>query len=145
MSEIDLTLLSKKEVFGPGGLDIFRKHSAKAYLTDFGYVTGAENTHYYTEDETVSEMDDRPLRITADYWLRSSNPYGYPHFVYLNGSIDSIYGGLLTKGIRPIIQNPTCFDVKSYSRGITKRRIYLRNLPTMVGSNGKGLVARKKF
>ena len=110
MSEIDLTLLSKKEVFGPGGLDIFRKHSAKAYLTDFGYVTGAENTHYYTEDETVSEMDDRPLRITADYWLRSSNPYGYPHFVYLNGSIDSIYGGLLTKGIRPIIQNPTCFD-----------------------------------
>lgn len=77
MSNGELTLLSKKEIWGEndiGQLDVLKKYGSKCAITDLGILTGGfvvDNDFYFLVP------DDKSLKgRTASYYTRSSDSDG---------------------------------------------------------------------
>ena len=114
MNKDELTLLSKKEIFGEndvGQLDVLKKYGTKCAITDLGILTG--NRYSY-----ICLNDDKSLKgRTGFYWTQSS--YGTDVVICVKYSGLASYNGLYnrTVAIRPVLLYLANFN------SITKNRI----------------------
>ena len=94
---LDLTFLTKEQIFGDNKLEILKKYGTRCVITDFSILLGG----YVSWDYYTSE--GKTLKNRAGWWWTKSSDGDDAHAVYTNGSRfwDRVYkrGG----GARPAL------------------------------------------
>lgn len=106
VEDLELTILSKEQVFGDHALQVIKKYGSQAALTDLAIVTGAYvgDTYYHIKwDDTRKGRAGKQWTTTADGYgnVLTIDEIGYPY---------SLLRYIGEGSIRPVIDSSSYFN-----------------------------------
>lgn len=112
-NDIELTLLSKEDVWGEKSLDVLKNYGPRTAITDLCVLTGS----YLCEDTDYNIDEDRSLTgRTSWFWTRSDDGDNEVRAVHRDGDRNIICRYLRNGAVRPALQSSVIFSKISPNR-----------------------------
>ena len=112
-NDIELTLLSKEDVWGEKSLDVLKNYGPRTAITDLCVLTGS----YLCEDTDYNIDEDRSLTgRTSWFWTRSDDGDNEVRAVTKYGDGYYYYRYLRSGAVRPALQSSVIFSKISPNR-----------------------------
>ena len=112
-NDIELTLLSKEDVWGEKSLDVLKNYGPRTAITDLCVLTGS----YLCEDTDYNIDEDKSLTgRTSCFWTRSDDGDNDVRAVYENGDRGIKWRHTRSGAVRPALQSSVIFSQISPNR-----------------------------
>ncbi len=109
-NDVELTLLSEKDIWGSKSLEVLKKYGTKAAITDLCVLTGS-----YLSKDTVDEDSSLKGRISC-FWTRSDDNNNDVRTVIEDGLMIGSYRYHRDGAVRPALQSSVIFSQISTNR-----------------------------